>query len=324
MIVAFMDLLGFSNLLRNNMEVAIDNLNTFNNVIKTRVIDNKCHPIEEYRENYPNDVKFQQFVEKSSVTSFEQMISFSDSLVLGGTDCNMFIKQLMNFVATVYIEYSEPFQKNFSDINQVTTYKVAEGCGSGSIQYHKAFPILFRGELSVGNDVTFWDEYCINDSDFKISSRNVMGLTYLNAVKLESVGKGPRLFCDKSLVDAVDDEINKYIKLVDSEKEIYEIVWTIEGCEATGCCSSNKWSNVINRINDKMLPAAINLYKYYQKDKGLEPQYKELLNLVCVGIVKYAKDECNRENEAIHYINQVFQEKHIQVIDGSLLEDFIG
>lgn len=47
MIVAFMDLLGFSNLLRNNMEVAIDNLNTFNNVIKTRVIDNKCHPIEE-------------------------------------------------------------------------------------------------------------------------------------------------------------------------------------------------------------------------------------------------------------------------------------
>ena len=151
-----------------------------------------------------------------------------------------------------------------------------------------------------------------------------MGLTYLNAVKLESVGKGPRLFCDKSLVDAVDDEINKYIKLVDSEKEIYEIVWTIEGCEATGCCSSNKWSNVTNRINDKMLPAAINLYKYYQKDKGLEPQYKELLNLVCVGIVKYAKDECNRENEAIHYINQVFQEKHIQVIDGSLLEDFIG
>lgn len=113
MIVAFMDLLGFSNLLRNNMEVAIDNLNTFNNVIKTRVIDNKCHPIEEYRENYPNDVKFQQFVEKSSVTSFEQMISFSDSLVLGGTDCNMFIKQLMNFVATVYIEYSEPFQRIF-------------------------------------------------------------------------------------------------------------------------------------------------------------------------------------------------------------------
>lgn len=36
MIVAFMDLLGFSNLLRNNMEVAIDNLNTFNSVIKTR------------------------------------------------------------------------------------------------------------------------------------------------------------------------------------------------------------------------------------------------------------------------------------------------
>lgn len=38
MIVAFMDLLGFSNLLRNNMEVAIDNLNTFNNVIKQELL----------------------------------------------------------------------------------------------------------------------------------------------------------------------------------------------------------------------------------------------------------------------------------------------
>ena len=55
--------------------MAIDNLNTFNSVIKTRVIDNKCHPIEEYRENYPNDVKFQQFVEKSSVQDVVQVIN---------------------------------------------------------------------------------------------------------------------------------------------------------------------------------------------------------------------------------------------------------
>lgn len=112
--------------------------------------------------------------------------------------------------------------------------------------------------------------------------------------------------------------------MVDSEKEIYEIVWTIEGCEATGCCSSNKWSNVINRINDKMLPAAINLYKYYQKDKGLEPQYKELLNLVCVGIVKYAKDECKSARMKQPLYKSSFSGETYQVIDGSLLEDFIG
>lgn len=91
MIVAFLDLLGFSALLQTDTEVALDNMNSFNNVTKTRFIDNKRHPLSEYEERYPYDTNFHNFVEKSSVTAFEQMISFSDSLVLGGTDCDLFI-----------------------------------------------------------------------------------------------------------------------------------------------------------------------------------------------------------------------------------------
>lgn len=324
MIVAFLDLLGFSALLQTNIEVALDNMNSFNNIIKTRFIDNKCHPIEEYENNYPGDVDFHDFVKKSSVTGFNQMISFSDSLVLGGTDCNRFILQLANFIATTYINYTEPFKNPFTDINVVETHRSASGNKDGSIRYHKAFPLLFRGGITVGENVGFFNEYHIHNNKLEQTSLNVLGLTYLNAVKLESAGKGPRLFCDKTVVHGVDDEIKKYIKLVDGEKEIYEIVWTIEGCEATGCCSSDKWQNVIDRIYDKMLPSAINLYQYYQSDEVLEPQYKELLNLVCEGIVKYARDECNRATDAIDYINQVFKKKQIQLIDSSLLEGFIG
>lgn len=324
MIVAFLDLLGFSALLKTNVEVALDNMNSFNNVIKTRFIDNNCHPIEEYKKGYPNVVEFQEFIEKSSVTAFEQMISFSDSLVLGGTDYNMFVSQLSNFIATTYIEYSEPFKVSFSDISVVTTHKVAEGYIDGSIRYHKAFPLLFRGGVSIGNSVGFFDEYHIRSSELKLSSRNVMGLTYLNAVKLESAGKGPRLFCDKSVVDDVNDETKKLIKLVDEKNGIYEIVWTIEGCEATGYCSSDKWNNVMDRISDKMLPTAINLYQYYRNDNNLELQYGELLKLVCEGIVKYAKDECNRANDAINYINQKFEKEQIPLIDISILNGFLA
>lgn len=70
MIVAFLDLLGFSNLLKNNTEAAVDNINSFNDMIKTKVIDNKYHSIEDYRKNHPNAVEFHQFVEKTSVTAF--------------------------------------------------------------------------------------------------------------------------------------------------------------------------------------------------------------------------------------------------------------
>ena len=128
---------------------------------------------------------------------------------------------------------------------------------------------------------------------------------------------------DKSVVDATDDEIKKYIKLVDIENGIYEIIWTIEGCEATGCNSNDKWQNVIDRIQDKMLPSAINFYHYYKNDEILESQYKDLLYLVCEGIIKYAKDNCNQEDDAINYINKVLEKNQIQLIDKSLMEGFL-
>lgn len=323
MVVAFLDLLGFSTLLRSNIEVALDNMNSFNNVLKTDYLDNKCHPLSEYKKLYPNDKSLHGSVENSSVTAFEHMISFSDSLILGGTNVDLFITQLSNYIAKVYIEYSEPFKKPFLDINAVTTRKVAEGHRDGSIRYHNAFPILFRGGVSVGDSVGFFDEYHIKNSELTLSSLNVTGLTYLNAVKLEGSGKGARLFCDKSVVDAVDEKTKKLLKVVDKEKAIYEIVWTIEGCEATGCCSSNKWKNVIDRISDKMLPATMNLYQYYKSNVILEPQYKELLKLVCEGIVKYAKDECNRENDAINSINHMLKKEQIPQIDNSILNGFL-
>lgn len=108
------------------------------------------------------------------------------------------------------------------------------------------------------------------------------------------------------------------------KKKIYEIVWTIEGCEAITYISSDKWYNTTYEINYRMLPSAINLYQYYKNDKVLEAQYRELLNLVCVGIVKYARDECNRADEAIDYINQVLEKKEIQLIDSAVLKDFLN
>lgn len=323
MIVAFMDLLGFSSLLETNIEVAVDNMYSFNNGIKTRIYDMISHPLDEYKKNFPNDVDLHQFVEKSSGTAFEQVISFSDSLVLGGTNCNMFIKQLTNFIATIYIEYSIPFVHTFSDINSVITHRAATGRRDGGISYHNAFPILLRGGVSVGDNVDFYDGYYIKNSELKQSSLNVMGLTYLNAVKLEGAGKGPRLFCDKTVVDAVDDKVKKSIKMVDEKRKIYEIVWTIEGCEATGRCSTNKWFNVCDRINEKMLLPAINLYKYYKNDKMLEQHYKELLKLVCEGIIKYANDECNRADEAIDLINGVLKKDQLPLINSSVLKDFL-
>lgn len=64
--------------------------------------------------------------------------------------------------------------------------------------------------------------------------------------------------------------------------------------------------NVLDRINSKLLPAAVNFVKFYGSDKEYRkilPQYEELLKLICRGIVKYAEDGCNRGEEALEKIN---------------------
>lgn len=321
MIVAFLDLLGFTNLLETNAEAAFDNMNAFNHVIHTKVIDSLSHPLSEYKRNNPDDKELHKFVENSSVTSFDYMISVSDSLIIGAKDVDLFINQLRNFVASVYINYSEPFVRPFVDIRDVESDKWVTCREDGSIRCHKAFPILFRGGISFGEDVGFFKEYHIFESESEQTSLNVFGKTYLKAVQLENTGKGPRLFCDRSVVDAISNK--KLIKIVDEDSGTYEIVWTIGGCETVGK-SADKWENVKRSIHKKMLPPAVNLYQYFKTEDKLEPHYKGLLDIVCCGIVKYAQDECDKADKAIDYINDYLTKHGIdKLINRDVIEGFL-
>ncbi len=303
MIVAFLDILGFTELLKTNPETASDSLNTLNMKIQTARLDEKIHPVSEYE----NDKLTRDFVKKSYISSFENLISFSDSLVIGATDIDLFFDQLMYFVASIYINTTEPFRKPFNDINGVVNIN-SSSFEYGAMRNHNAAPLLFRGGLSLGEDVAFFDGVRIHNSEFEKTALNVVGNTYVKAVGLEKSGKGPHLFCDQSVIDKLSAEHKKYVRYYDKAAGIYEIVWTKAGCE-TCDCSSDKWENVKKSIYEKMLPAAVNLYNYYCNYGNLKPYYQSLLDLVSFGIIKYSKDECNREDEAQEMINN-YLSKH--------------
>lgn len=311
MVVAFLDLLGFSQLLETSTEVAADNMNTFNGLIQAKIMDAKAYSLKKYKERFPDNEFLLKNVEKAYITSFEHMISFSDSLVLGSQNVPLFVMQLSNFVANLYIESSKPFIPPFNKITDVESDRNAS-VKQGNLKFHKAFPILFRGGLSVGTNVNFFSEYCIQNGIFLKEGYNVLGVDYLKAVKLESTQKGPRLFCNKSVVDELEDK--SMIRYVDKQKDIYEIVWTVEGCEATGCSKEEKY-NVADRIKTLMLPAAINLYCYYSKIEAKQEildHYKELLELVCRGIVRYADIKCSEAEDALKEINKKLDENNLE------------
>lgn len=315
MIVAFLDLLDFSSLLQKNPETARDNLDAVTDAINTRIGD---RPV--VRSSFASGIEVDSDAEKWILASFKQMINFGDSLVVGGNDVNSFVLHLANLVASIYIKRSEPFRKLFNNINNITTNQNADVIGNGIFHYHQAAPVFFRGGVSVGDQVFFDGNNNIRDNEI-CQSRNITGITYLNAVKLEQSGEGPRLFCDKSVVDALSDKhVKNMIKKVKGETGIFEIVWTMEGCSISGN-GWKKWKDICESIDTTMLPPAINLYCYYRNEKGLKEQCEELLKLVCCGIVRYADVECNRANDAIDLINKKLQS--VPIVDTSILEDFL-
>lgn len=290
MVISFLDLLGFSWLMEYDLKTAYYNLDFFNRIINTKISDEKCHPKESY------ELNMQEFVENTSITSFNNMISISDSLIISSDNPNIFVKQLSNFVACSFIESNEPFRDVFDDIKKVK-YEYEYSHESKSVERKKvcAFPLLFRGGISIG-EVIFSSEIQIINNEAKRNGLNVCGIPYLEAVKLENSGKGPRLFCNNSFVNSLNSDSKKAIRLVGKIKneEIYEIVWTYYAFEAMENCS-NKIENIQRCLNRTVLPPAINLYNYFKDDENNRLHYFELVKLIFRGAIKYAND--NIEND---------------------------
>lgn len=307
MIIAFLDILGFTQLVEHNYQTALDNLNEFNSYIDAAKKDNKLHPVENY-----SDPDLQKFVEKRYVTSFDNILTMSDSLVITSSDPKKFLEQISSMLCHLFKATNHNFSKQFENIYDVNSSQnidtyIFEEDGERKVrfEYHKAFPLLFRGGITLEKEhilvdgsqakgVMFFEQSQFINGENKIGW-NVCGQDYVQAVKLESYGKGPRLFCDKSFYEQVEKDRKKYLRKINSD--IYEIVWTLECC-ACGQKDGDSKINVTNGIEDFLKPS-INLYKYYLRRQNedvkdsdsaaeLIKHYKQLVILVYRGIYRYA------------------------------------
>lgn len=298
MVTAFLGLLGFSDLIKRNQEAADDCIKDYQNMLQNAKVD------------VPNGSVVD---DNWSITSFKGWTPNQDgSLIIYSDNPDLFIGQLMNFVATTYIVSTKEFGRQEPDNGRVQSSRIASG-EHRNLRYHEASPSLFRGRISLADNKE--QNKCLSDS----------GSMYLAAVNFAKEEKGPRLFCDKNVVDTLKNK--KMIRKI--SEELYEIVWTIGGCEALEK-SSSKWDNVQRNISENMLPAAVNLYKMYVGKENVEDQYRELIKLICRGVIKYAHDECNEADKAIEEIRKMLNKQNMNNLDDiisdlsrrNILEDF--
>lgn len=91
-IVAYIDLLAFSNHVRKNTGDAMMVFSNYNTILHSKIRDGIAHPVDSYSS------ELQELARNTSIDSFEYFIPFSDSIFIVSDDVNSFIPQLSSFV----------------------------------------------------------------------------------------------------------------------------------------------------------------------------------------------------------------------------------
>lgn len=305
MVVAFLDLLGFSELLRKNQDAAVTNLVYFNQALNT-----KFHDYEKMKD-MDTGKSLKEYIDDSSIKSFKDVISVSDSLIITSNDSDEFVKNISHLLSQLYIESNESYRTPYNEEN------VDSKKSNSNDEYMKNVPLLFRGGVSIGTDVAIPNAVCIRDF-IKNIGITISGRTYLDAVKLEKSGKGPHLFCNKDFAQSLKDK--SCIRLYNVSFGIYEIVWSYWGCETHGKHSEHM-ENVDFALENMLVPA-LNLYVYYRShNPDFLIYYKELVEIVCRGILKYDLDHCGNENYSSQKIMEEFTKRKISISEiGNFLD----
>ena len=190
--VAFLDLLGFSYYVTNEIHVAHNMLLDVNNIFQGMHIDEKTS----------ND----------SFDAFEVFLPFSDSIFVVGSDANKFIESLSVLLIKWFWKTRNGDYMAISEYNQLSQEVETNGV--------ERKPVLFRGGISFDevlqskHNFAIWNGQPLNKSEFP----NLYGKGVVSAVGLEKSGKGSKLFIDDKFYDELDDGNRNFVKTTNDGK----------------------------------------------------------------------------------------------------------
>lgn len=294
-IVAFIDLLAFSNNVRKNTSDGMMAFSNYNTILHTKIRDGKMHPVD----SYPEELK--DLAKSTSIDSFEYFIPFSDSIFIVSNDANSFITQLCSFLyncfhitSHFYVNPKDPSDPTKGDM--VSFELNEEGQISTSMIDAHYYPTIFRGGMAYG-EVLPIDLWGIIDNNPE-KRKTVAGKAVVRAVELESKIKGPRIIFEKNILEHLEKQtIERYIRQI-KDTDFCEILWpAIKYIPQNGIRDVHEFH--------EMFSCAINLWKGYNHTPYSE-HYFCFIELIVASTIKYfssigyEKDVLDVVQKAIH------------------------
>lgn len=151
MVVAFIDILGMSNFAKNTRDASAV-LSNSHDILNSKISDEKNFPIENYQIE-----RVKKIAEKKLITSFDNFITFSDSIFITSSAPDLFLYQLGNFVLECFTynanDYAAPDDKTnpckvkipeIISKDGKTEKKIQEGWNRGQTNFFTLFVQFLR------------------------------------------------------------------------------------------------------------------------------------------------------------------------------------
>lgn len=295
-IVAYIDLLAFSNHLRENTSDALMAINNYNTILSTKIREEITNPVS----SYPKEL--QKLAKDHSIDSFDFFLPFSDSVFLMSDDCSSFIKQLGHFVLQSFTLtahfYEKPIDSSNPEKGYINNYSINK---DGKVVFNQGecnyYPALFRGGIAYGE--AFPIELCSVIDKNPSKAKVITGKAVVNAVRLESSVKGPRLVFGQDVFDQLDDDTRDYCRLIPEGDNMYEILWPalkfIKQNEEDQCKQE-----MIQKM-DKIIVPAYNLWKAYNHTP-YSAHYFNFIELIIASTIQFFDKKCQLKEFAIEKI----------------------
>mgnify|MGYP001134035982 CR=1 FL=1 len=277
-IVAFLDVLGFSNYSEQDLAGAHLLLRHQEFILRQKLEDRQLHPASSYA-----DPSLAALAEAHLVDSFKHFLPFSDSTFIVSESPDKFAKQLSHFlmeclqlVGHVYSDAEDPGRPEAVTITELP---------SGQKHSERWYPPIWRGGLATGDLAAF--KVMGIDQGKPVSIPNLAGTAVVKAVRAEKAGKGPRLFCESGFESNFGSDIQPYFRRVTDK--VSELLWPAFLFER-----GNNPRLDMNQFHNLWRPA-VGLWKSKRGQPVFE-HYDEFLKLLARSFLRWAEVAgCERE-----------------------------
>lgn len=279
-IVAFLDVLGFSDYTKKDTDGAVRLLGHQELILNLKLQDGRLYPASKYA-----DASLAATAESHLVDSFKHFLPFSDSIFLVSEDPDKFAKQLSNFLIECFMLIGHVFDAPKEDALNPEEVSITE-FPSMARRKEKWYPPLYRGGLASG-EVRVGGVTAVEGGK-ALRVPNLAGSAAVKAVMAEKncLGpdkrkcRGPRLLCESGFEKNFGPDIQRYFRKVTDETN--ELLWPAFIYNLNNNSSNEMFEFV------KLWSPAVALWKSKRGHPAFE-HYDEFLKLLVRSFLRWSE-----------------------------------